>query len=48
MILTVKDVQYISGYTLLCTFSDGVTKKVDLSILLDYPAFAELKNVNLL
>ena len=30
MILTVKDVQYISDYTLLCTFSDGVTKKVDL------------------
>ena len=47
MILTVKDVQYISGYTLLCTFSDGVTKKVDLSILLSYPAFAELKDINL-
>ncbi len=47
MILSVKDVQYISDYTLLCTFSDGVTKKVDLSILLNYPAFAELKDINM-
>ena len=47
MILSVKDVLYIQDYTLLCTFSDGVTKKVDLSILLSYPAFAELKDINL-
>lgn len=40
MILTVKDVDY----TLLCTFNDGVTKKVDLQPLLKYPAFAELKD----
>lgn len=47
MILSVKDVKYISDYVLLCTFSDGVTKKVDLSILLQYPAFEELKDINL-
>lgn len=31
-------------YTLLCTFNDGVTKKVDLQPLLKYPAFAELND----
>ena len=44
MILTVKDVDYLGDYTLLCTFNDGVTKKVDLQPLLKYPAFAELKD----
>ncbi len=34
MILTVKDVDYLGDYTLLCTFNDGVTKKVDLQPLL--------------
>ena len=38
MILTVKDVDYLGDYTLLCTFNDGVTKKVDLQPLLKYPA----------
>lgn len=33
MILTVKDVDYLGDYTLLCTFNDGVTKKVDLQPL---------------
>ena len=31
MILTVKDVDYLGDYTLLCTFNDGVTKKVDFA-----------------
>ena len=44
MILTIKDVDYLGDYTLLCTFNDGVTKKVDLQPLLKYPAFAELKD----
>lgn len=44
--LSVKDVQYLSDYVLLCTFSDGITKKVDLSILLKYPAFEELKDIS--
>lgn len=44
MILAVKDVDYLGGYTLLCTFNDGVRKKVDLSPLLQYPAYSELKD----
>jgi hypothetical protein len=42
MILTVTDVDYLGGYTLLCTFNDGVKKRVDLSPLLKYPAYKEL------
>ncbi len=42
MILTVKDVDYLGDYTLLCTFNDGVTKKVDLSSILKYPAYKDL------
>ena len=44
MILAVKDVDYLGDYTLLCTFNDGVKKKVDLQPLLKYPAFEELKD----
>lgn len=44
MILTIKDVDYLGDYTLLCTFNDGVKKKVDLTSLLKYPAFSELKD----
>ena len=44
MILTVKDVEYAGDYTLVYTFSDGVTKRVDLEPLLKYPAFQELKD----
>lgn len=32
MILAVKDVDYLGDYTLLCTFNDGVKKKVDLHL----------------
>lgn len=42
MILTVTDVEYMGEYTLMCTFSDGVIKIVDLTPLLKYPAFEEL------
>ena len=42
MILTVTDVEYMGEYTLMCTFSDGVIKIVDLPPLLKYPAFEEL------
>lgn len=42
MILSVKNVDYLGDYTLLCTFNDGVRKKVDLSSLLNYPAYQEL------
>ena len=46
MILTIKDVDYLGDYTLLCTFNDGVKKKVDLTSLLKCPAFSELKDKN--
>lgn len=42
MILSVKNVDYLGDYTLLCTFNAGVKKKVDLSSLLKYPAYKEL------
>ena len=42
MILTVTDVEYLGHYTLLCTFNDGARKRVDLTQLLQYPAFKEL------
>ena len=42
--LTVINVEYIGGHTLVCSFSDGKTKKVDLTPLLDYPAFEELRD----
>lgn len=44
MILNVTDVAYLGNYTLLCTFSNGEKKQVDLTPLLQYPAFEELKN----
>lgn len=28
MILTIKDVDYLGDYTLLCTFNDGVKKRL--------------------
>ena len=42
MILTVKDVEYVGDYVLLCTFNNGVRKRVDLMPLLEFPAFREL------
>ncbi|MBQ9547048.1 MAG: DUF2442 domain-containing protein [Bacteroidales bacterium] len=42
--LTVRDVEYLGGYTLMCEFSDGVRKRIDLTPLLEYPAFEELKD----
>jgi hypothetical protein len=44
MVLTVTDVEYLNGYTLLCSFSNGDRRKVDLTDLLDYPAFQELRD----
>ena len=42
--LRVTDVEYKGGYILLCTFSTGEKKTVDLTPLLRYPAFEELKD----
>ena len=44
MILNVTDVASLGNYTLLCTFSNGEKKQVDLTPLLQYPAFEELKD----
>ena len=44
MLLTVTDVEYLGDYTLLCTFSTGEKLKVDLTPLLSYPAFEELRD----
>lgn len=44
--LKVIDVEYRGGYVLLCTFNNGEKKTVDMSPLLKYPAFEELKDEN--
>ena len=44
MLLTITDVEYLGDYTLLCTFSTGDRRKVDLTPLLSYPAFEELRD----
>ena len=46
MILNVTNVTYLGEYTLLCKFNNGETRKIDLSPLLEYPAFVELKDKN--
>ncbi len=46
MILQVVTADYMGDYTLLCSFNDGARKKVDLSPLLAYPAYAALKDEN--
>ena len=43
--LTVKDVEYQGGYTIVCVFNDGVKKRIDLTPLLQYPAFEELRDL---
>ncbi|MBO6288000.1 MAG: DUF2442 domain-containing protein [Prevotella sp.] len=44
MILTITDVEYLGEYSLLCTFSNGERRKIDLTPLLDYPAYQELRD----
>ena len=46
MLLTSTDVEYLGDYTLLCTFSTGERRRVDLTPLLSYPAFEELRDKN--
>lgn len=45
--LKVTDVEYMGGYSLLCQFSDGKRKYVDLEPLLKFPMFEELKDKEL-
>ena len=44
MLLTITDVEYLGDYTLLCSFNNGERRKVDLTPLLTYPAFADLRD----
>lgn len=44
--LAIKDVEYQGEYTIACVFNDGVKKRIDLTSLLQYPAFEELRDLN--
>lgn len=44
MILQVISAEYLGDYTLLCTFNTGEKRKVNLTSLLKYPAYEELKD----
>ena len=44
MLLTITDVEYLGEYSLLCSFNNGQRRKVDLTPLLAYPAFADLRD----
>lgn len=44
MNMKVKDVEYGGEYILICTFSDGVRKYVDMTPVLSYPAYSELRD----
>lgn len=46
MILNITNVEYLGDYSLLCLFNNGKKKRVDLTPLLSYPAFEELKDKN--
>lgn len=46
MYICVTDVEYRGGYILKCTFNDGAVKNVDMSKVLDAPAFKALKNLD--
>jgi len=45
MYIKVTDVEYGGGYILKCTFNDGAIKEVDLSPVLDAPAYRALKDI---
>ena len=44
MILNITNVEYLGDYSLLCLFNNGKKKRVDLTPLLSYPTFEELKD----
>lgn len=45
MYIQVIDVEYGGDYTLKCTFNNGITKTVDMTPILDAPAFRDLKDI---
>ncbi len=42
--LTVINAKYLGGHVMLCTFSSGEVKKIDMSPLLSFPAYSELRD----
>lgn len=42
--LFITGIKYLGGFVMLCTFSTGVVKRVDLRPLLSYPAYKELQD----
>ncbi len=42
--LIITNVKHLGGFILLCTFNSGITKQVDMSPLLAYPAYEDLKD----
>lgn len=44
MILQVTNVEYTGDYSMICTFNNDEKRKVDLTPLLEYPAYKELKD----
>jgi len=46
-LITVKQARPLDNYKLLVRFSTGEEKEVDISILLDEPAFKPLRDINL-
>lgn len=46
MILHVTDAKYIKDYPIALSFNNGEKRKVDLSVLFQYPALAHLKYKN--
>lgn len=45
MYIEVNDVEYKGRYLLRCTFNDGSIKDVDMTPILDAPAFKDLKDL---
>ncbi|MBO5444034.1 MAG: DUF2442 domain-containing protein [Muribaculaceae bacterium] len=46
MYIKVTDVEYRGQYRLCCTFNDGSVKIIDMSPVLDAPAFRELRDID--
>ncbi|MDE6514147.1 MAG: DUF2442 domain-containing protein [Muribaculaceae bacterium] len=42
--LVITNVRHLGGFILLCTFSSGITKQVDMTPLLAYPAYEDLRD----
>jgi hypothetical protein len=45
--ISVTEATYIGDYVIQCAFCNGVTQRIDMKPLLEYPAYAELRDENL-